>query len=193
MFTKSIKGSALKGGPGGRVVGEGVSVRVREDIRADMWGGARGCGGVGIKFPHKEGMGIHGYVVACLIEEVKRVCVGRFEVGTLFQGETYSEDIEVLGQTYGRAFDFDGKATGVGPVTHSGVGEEVGEEVALFLDLLFIGSMGLSDVDNIQALGEIIKICVLDFRVITGGSVGIYVDSTELEAVEGWHGKWQIV
>ena len=32
----------------------------------------------------------------------------------------------------------------------------------MLLDLLFVGGMRLSNTDNIQAMGEIVKICVLD-------------------------------
>ena len=52
--------------------------------------------------------------------------------------------------------------------------------VALFLDFLFGGSMSLSDSDNIQVLGKEIKICVLDFRVITICFIGVDIDSTKL-------------
>ena len=62
--------------------------------------------------------------------------------------------------------------------------------VALFMDLLFSGSMSLSDSYNIQALGKVIKICMLDLRIIACGSVGIDIDSTKLEAVVRRHGNW---
>ena len=97
----------------------------REDIVTDIGGGARGGGCVGIKISHKEGMDVGRYVVAGLVEEVKRVSVGRFEIGTMFRGEVYSEDIEVMGLANGSTLNFDGEAAWVGPVAHGGVGEKV--------------------------------------------------------------------
>ena len=48
--------------------------------------------------------------VASLVKEGKRVGVGGFEVGTVFWGEVYGEDIEILGLAYGGALYFDGEA-----------------------------------------------------------------------------------
>ena len=49
--------------------------------------------------------------IASLVEEVEGVYVGGFEVRTMFWGEIYSEDIEVVGLAYCRTLDFDGEAT----------------------------------------------------------------------------------
>ena len=62
--------------------------------------------------------------------------------------------------------------------------------VAPFLYLLFSASMGFGNTNNIQAFGEVIEICVLDLKIITCGSVGIYIDCAKLEKVVGRHGKW---
>ena len=43
----------------------------------------------------------------------------------MFQGEVYGEDVKVLGLSYGGTLNFDGQARRVGPITHSGVWEEV--------------------------------------------------------------------
>ena len=120
-------------------------------------------------------------VVASLVKEGKGVCVGGFEIGAVFWGEIYGEDIEVMGLAYYRALNFDGDTAWAGPVTHGGVGSEVvGDEhsnaagvgsgqsgffmndgevvVAMLLDLLFGGGMGFSNTYNIQASGEMIEI-----------------------------------
>ena len=51
------------------------------------------------------------YVVTRLVEEIKRVSMGRFKVGTMFRGEVYGEDIEIFALSYGGALNFYGEAT----------------------------------------------------------------------------------
>ena len=107
------------------VMGLGFSIQIGEDIVVDMWSNPSSCKGVGIEVPHKESMGFGWYVGTCLVEEGKGVCSSRFKVRTMFRGEVYGEDIKVLGLSYGGTPNFDGQATRVGPITHSGVWEEV--------------------------------------------------------------------
>ena len=50
--------------------------------------------------------------------------------------------------------------------------------VALLLDTLFGSGVGFSNANNIQAFSNVIQICVLDFRIIAGSFVRVYVDCT---------------
>ena len=149
---------------------------------------------------------------AGLVEDLERVCARGFEVGTVFWGEVYSKDIQILGLAYGGTTYFDSQTTRVGPITHCGVWREVvGDKygnaprvgpsqgsffaddrivmVALFLYLLFCVGMGFGNANNIQAFGEVIKICVLDLRIITCSFVGIYINCAKLDTVVGQHGR----
>ena len=92
LFTISVRGRLSREVRGARGLC-GVAVRVGEDIVTDMRGGTRGGGVVGIEISHKEGMGVCRDALTGLVEEVKRVSVGRLEIGTMFWREVNGEDI----------------------------------------------------------------------------------------------------
>ena len=67
MLSVFVNGVAVEGGSGWGVMGVGVPLWIGEDIMANMWGDARGRGGVGIKVPIRKvwasgGMRLHAWL-----------------------------------------------------------------------------------------------------------------------------------
>ena len=72
--------SVVEGGARWGVVGVVGPVRVGDYIMVNVGGCSAGIGGMSIKITYKVSIGIWGYFVASLVEAVKGICLGGFEV-----------------------------------------------------------------------------------------------------------------